>query len=257
MQEEWQVMLNEVKAWAREAGEEQMRRFEKPMEVEHKTAAIDLVTEVDTWTENFLKEKIRKTYASHAIVTEESDRVEGSAGYEWVIDPIDGTVNYARGLPMFCISVALRHEGETVAGFVYAPRLGEMFEAVKSGGAYLNGEQIQVSGRTTLQEAVVGTGFPYDKGTHPDNNINYVAELLPNVGGLRRMGSAALDLSMVAAGRLDAYWELKLKDWDVAAGLLIVEEAGGKVKRQDEAQGIFVQVGTPGIFDELESRIQR
>ncbi|MGY4688251.1 inositol monophosphatase family protein [Salibacterium sp. K-3] len=255
--QEWENMLEHAKEWAREAGRKQVERAEKPMGINSKSAAIDLVTEMDVWTESFLTEKIRTYYPDHLMKTEESGAYEGDSPYEWVIDPIDGTVNYARGIPFYCISIGIRREGETVAGVVYAPKLDEMYEAVKDRGASLNGNSIHISRTERLDEAVIASGFPYDKGTTEDNNLAHVNQVVPRVGGFRRTGSAALDLCYVAAGRLDGSWEIKLNDWDVEAGLLIVNEAGGRTKVSTETKGLYALSAAPGIYSELDSLIKR
>lgn len=254
---EWRELLENAKKWAVEAGEEQVSRLEGPMKMESKTSDIDLVTEVDVWSEDFIMNRIKETYPDHGMVTEESGEHAGEAEYEWVIDPIDGTVNYARGLPVFCVSIGIRYKGETVAGVVHAPRIGETYEAVKGEGALLNGSKITVSKTSELSKSVLGTGFPYDKGTDPDNNLSYFNELLPRIGGIRRMGAAAMDLCQVAAGRFDGYWEMKLKAWDIEAGVLIVEEAGGSTFVKDEEKGFFVIAGNDEIFPRLQEVIQR
>ncbi|MFZ4454057.1 inositol monophosphatase family protein [Salibacterium aidingense] len=255
--QEWKAMLQKAENWAREAGRELVKRAEGPMDISSKTTAIDLVTEMDIWTESFLTEKIKEHYPGHKMKTEESGSYHGDSSYEWVIDPIDGTVNYARGIPFYGISIGIRYEGETAAGLVYAPKLDEMFTVLKGSGAWLNGNSIHSSEIEQLEKAVIGTGFPYDKGTTDDNNLSHVNRVVPRVGGLRRTGSAALDLCQVACGRMDACWEIKLNDWDVEAGLLMVKEAGGKTKVKTEQQGLFVLASTPGIYDELNSLINR
>lgn len=249
---EWFDMAEQMKTWMRQAGETQIRRLQKPMEMKSKTSDIDLVTEVDMWTEQFLIQQIKTAYPAHQILTEETGNYANDSDYEWVIDPIDGTVNYAHGFPLFSISVALKYKQEPVVGLVYLPMLDEMYEAIKGNGAYLNGKRIHVSDTKKLSQAVIATGFPYDKATDPLNNVNYFSGVIVNIGGIRRTGSAAIDLCQVAAGRFDGYWEFKLNAWDVEAGLLIVQEAGGKTKRIQQKKGTFVLVGNEVIFHELD-----
>lgn len=249
---EWFEMAEQMKTWMRKAGKEQIHRLQTAIEMTSKSSEIDLVTEVDIWTEKFLIKKIQAAYPSHQLLTEESGSYANNSDYEWVIDPIDGTVNYAHGFPLFSISVALKFKQEPVVGLVYIPMLGEMYEAVKGHGAFLNGKQIRVSSIDKLTQAVISTGFPYDRATDPDNNVNYFNGVILKVGGIRRTGSAAIDLCQVAAGRFDGYWEFKLNAWDVEAGLLIVKEAGGKVKRIQQPKGIFVLVGNAPIFYQLD-----
>lgn len=250
-------MLTLAKEWAQEAGEELLQKAEGPLQMTSKTSAIDLVTEMDVWTENFLKENIQTHFPDHSIITEESGEIIGSAPYEWVIDPIDGTVNYAKGIPFYGISIGIRYQKDTVVGLVHAPKLRETYEAIKGEGAFLNGEKITVSTTDKLDRAVLATGFPYDKGVDEDNNLPHFQVILPKIGGIRRLGSAALDLCQVATGRLDGYWELKLNDWDVEAGLLIVEEAGGKTSVKREEKGLFIIGANEAMFSELERLIER
>ena len=251
---EWKSILLNIKKWVKEAGEEQIKRFREPFKINEKSADIDLVTDVDYWTEDFLIEKIRKTYPNHAILTEESgEHSVKNSEYEWIIDPIDGTTNFAHGFPLFCISVAVKYHNETVIGVVYIPKMNELYEAVKGNGAFLNGEKLHISTVDTLPKAVVATGFPYDRAVDSENNVENFTNVVTKVGGIRRTGSAAIDLCQVAAGRFDAYWELKLKPWDIAAGLLIVEEAGGYTTVQEKEKGISVLVGNKSIYQQLQT----
>ncbi len=245
-----------MKTWVYEAGEEQIRRFNQPMNLQHKSTEIDIVTEVDLWTENFLINKIQTYYPGHRILTEESGVHQGSDNYEWVIDPIDGTTNFAHGFPLFCISVAVKYNDEAVLGVVYVPKLGELYEATKGYGAKLNGEEIQVSQIKRLPLAVVATGFPYDRASDEQNNVDNFVNVVTKVSGIRRTGSAAIDLCQVAAGRFDGYWELKLKPWDIEAGMLIVKEAKGRTRRVDGEKGIFVVVGNDSIYEALEDLVK-
>ncbi|MBU8905315.1 inositol monophosphatase family protein [Desertibacillus haloalkaliphilus] len=252
MSAEWKQIIANIKEWVKEAGAEQVKRLDQPMEVKSKSSTIDLVTEVDVWTDEFLRQKIKASYPDHSILTEEQDFHEGASDYEWVVDPIDGTVNYAHQFPMFCISVALKYKGETVIGVVYAPKLGECYEAMKGEGAYLNGNPISVSQTDNLKAAVVATGFPYDRATDPQNNVKEFNAVILKVGGVRRTGSAAIDLCQVASGRFDGYWEYKINPWDFEAGLLLVQEAGGKVQKVKQEKGYFVLVGNEPIYTELQ-----
>lgn len=250
--QEWQDVLNHMTEWVQEVGVELEKGLERKLKIKVKSTAIDFVTEMDEWSERFLLDKIRTHYPDHAILSEESGKSEGTSDYEWVIDPIDGTTNYAHGFPMFCISVGLKYKEETVVGVVYAPKLKELYHAVKGEGAYLNGKQIHVSEKTELGQAIVGTGFPYDRATDPLNNVKEFNAVVLKVAGVRRTGSAAIDLCQVSAGRYDGYWEYKLNPWDITAGLLILEEAGGKSEVLPiEGKGLFVRVGNEAIFQEL------
>ena len=173
----------------------------------------------------------------------------------WVVDPLDGTNNYSQGLPVFCVSIGLQYRGETLLGVVYAPYLNELYTAIRGKGAFLNNASIHVSDKTELDRSVLATGFPYDKGIHPVNNIDNLSRILPHLRGIRRMGSAAYDLCGVAAGFLDGYWELGLKLWDVCAGVLIVQEAGGHIESFREDRGIAILAGNAGIMKNMKEYI--
>ncbi len=253
-----QETAQKASQWVRETGALQIKMFgKKDLRVDSKSTGYELLTEVDELSEKYLLEAIGEAYPEHAILAEESGATRQESDFLWVVDPLDGTTNYARGIPIFVISVALRHKGETVLGLVYNPLLDEMFSAVKGNGAYLNGSRIQVSIRETLREAVLATGFPYDKATHPDNNANYVAHFVPRVRGLRRMGAAAYDLACVAAGRLDGYWEINLGAWDVEAGNLLVTEAGGEIILLPERRQVSLIAGNRIICSEIFEEIKK
>jgi myo-inositol-1(or 4)-monophosphatase len=190
---------------------------------------INLVTEMDTRSEREVVETLRAAFPDHGIIAEEETTIRNQSGYTWIIDPLDGTTNYAHGYPCFSVSIALEHEGNIVTGVVYDPMRDELFTAQKGQGASLNGKRIQVSDIDVLIRSLLATGFPYDRKVSEKNNLDYFHDLLMASQEVRRDGSAALDLCSVAAGRFDGFWELKLKPWDVAAGSLIVREAGGMV----------------------------
>jgi len=190
---------------------------------------IDIVTEADLASEGIILEAIGRTFPGHDILTEETITNDSGSRYLWLVDPLDGTVNFTHGLPMFCVSIALTEGGSLVAGMVYDPLRKERFSAVRSRGAFLNGRPIRVSGAKQLNASVVATGFPYDRAFSPENNVAEFTQIVTRVQGIRRYGSAAMDLAYVACGRLDGFWELKLKPWDQAAGMLLVQEAGGRV----------------------------
>ncbi len=190
---------------------------------------INLVTEADQMAEALLMNRIGQRFPNHDILTEESAGIQSGAACRWIIDPLDGTTNYAHGYPVFCVSIALEIAAEIRYGVIYNPMLEEMFTAEKGGGAFLNGRQLQVSGTDLLLRSLLATGFPYDIRESEDNNIEYFVTMAKKAQAIRRAGSAALDLAYVAAGRFDGFWELKLMPWDTAAGLLMVQEAGGEV----------------------------
>ena len=213
--------------------------------------AYDIVTEADKASERLILDYLHSRYPDHAILSEESGDDHRHARCQWIIDPLDGTVNYSAGLATYCISIGLMVAGETRMGYVYAPTLDEEFYAIKGKGAYGPNGILQVKGTTDLQRAVVSTGFPYDKATNPDNNLDRVARVMPRVRGLRRLGSAAMDLCYVAAGWLDGSWELNLKEWDACAGELIAQEAGATVTRYRNDHGICILAACPGIAQQL------
>ena len=197
---------------------------------------INLVTEMDMRSERAVVETLLASFPHHGIIAEEETRILSDSGYTWIIDPLDGTTNYAHGYPCFSVSIALEHEDEIVLGVVYDPMRNELFTAQKEQGAFLNGKPIKVSGTNTLIASLLATGFPYDRTVSEKNNMDFFHDLLMASQEVRRDGSAALDLCSVAAGRFDGFWELKLKPWDVAAGSLIVREAGGMVSDFSEAR---------------------
>ncbi len=172
-------------------------------------------------------------------------------GFRWVIDPLDGTTNFSQGLPIFSVSIGVEYEGRPVVGVVYDAYLDEMFHAVEGAGAFLNGNPIHCAEKSSLDHAVVSTGFPVDKGETPDNNLDNVSRIMPRVRGLRRLGSAAMDMCYVAAGFLDGYWELNLHRWDVSAAMLIVNEAGGSCTEFRTDRNISLVAASPAIHDML------
>lgn len=196
--------------------------------VKHK-GEINLVTEIDIKSEQLIKQKIQSAYPEHQILAEESDVPKKHSNFRWIVDPLDGTTNYAHGFPMFCVSVALEIDGVVQLGAVYDPTRDELFTGTRGGGATLNGKSIAVSQTPELDAALIATGFPYDLRTSEVNNSDHWNAMFMRCQAIRRAGSAALDLCYTAMGRFDGFWELKLFPWDVAAGALFVEEAGGTV----------------------------
>ena len=186
----------------------------------------DLVTEADRASEKLIVERLRGHFPDHAVVAEEGGGHEGAAEYRWYVDPLDGTTNFAHGFPMFNVTLALEHAGELIAGVIFDPVHDEMFSAELGAGAYLNGRRIQVSNVARINDSLVGTGFP-SRRRHRNVNVHFFYQLAMLSHGVRRPGAAALDLAYVAAGRLDAFWEFGLNPWDMAAGVLLVREAGG------------------------------
>ncbi|WP_319202825.1 inositol monophosphatase family protein [uncultured Ilyobacter sp.] len=250
-------LLKEVEKWAREVGQIQRENFRKDgLEIDTKSTVTDLVTEVDKKSEKYLIDKIEKNFPDHAILGEETGAHHKDSDYLWVLDPLDGTNNYAQGLPIYCISIGLEYRGEAVLGVVYAPYLDEMYTAVKGGGAFCNGKKLKVGPEKELSRCVLATGFPYDKLTNPLNNIDYFGELVPRLRGVRRMGAAAYDLACVAAGVLDGYWEMNLRHWDIAAGVLIVKEAGGEVSYFRDDREYSIIAGNKDVVGLVENHIR-
>jgi myo-inositol-1(or 4)-monophosphatase len=212
---------------AREAGALLLGYFQQRVAVEYKGEA-DLVTVADRKSEALIRERIRQHWPTHDILGEEEGFIDTGSEYRWYVDPLDGTTNFAHGFPVFCVSLALEHKGTRVAGVVYDPTRNELFSAEKGSGASLNGKQICVSKVSRLAESLVATGFPSHK-RHKNPNIYFYHQITLRTHGVRRAGSAALDLCCVACGRFDGFWEFNLNPWDTAAGVLLVEEAGGKV----------------------------
>jgi myo-inositol-1(or 4)-monophosphatase len=239
-------LLNFAIQTAREAGKILADKFGRALRVTNK-GDIDLVTEADIAAERLIVERIRSHHPRHAILTEESGDVvslgDAGSGYKWVIDPLDGTTNYAHGYPVFCVSVALEHEGRVVLGVVYDPTRDELFAAERGEGATLNGRSLRVSETDELNGALLCTGFPYDVRDRGDF-ARHFRNFIMRAQSVRRDGAAALDLAYVAAGRFDAFYEEGLRPWDVAAGVLLVEEAGGRVTHYD---GSPFRIYTPPI----------
>lgn len=228
-------MLNFAIQTARDAGRVLAEKFGRALQVSHK-GDIDLVTEADLAAERLIVERIRSYHPRHALLAEEAGEVlavgGADAAYKWIIDPLDGTTNYAHGYPVFCVSVALAHEGRVVLGVVHDPARDETFAAERGGGATLNGRPVRVSDVSDLGGALLCTGFPYDVRQR-EEFARHFHQFIMCAQGVRRDGSAALDLAYVAAGRFEGFWEEGLHPWDVAAGVLLVEEAGGRVTHYD------------------------
>ena len=208
---------------AREAGAFLVSRLGKIKTIERKKGQeTNLVTDIDRESERMIVSRIRASYPSHAILGEEGGQLASDSDTCWVIDPLDGTTNYTHSFPIFSVSIGIQHRGELVAGVVYDPVADELFSAERGSGSFLNGERLRVSNIDTLINSLLVTGFPY-------NVVQHFQQFLMEAQGVRRLGSAALDLCYIAAGRLDGYWEVTLQPWDKAAGIVIVQEAGGRV----------------------------
>jgi myo-inositol-1(or 4)-monophosphatase len=225
---------------ARQAGALLRKFYEKGVSTEYK-GDVDIVTEADRASEQLIREKLKAAFPSHGVYGEEGTRDQMESEYRWYVDPLDGTTNFAHGFPAFCVVLGLEHrpaglaadaDGEMIAGVVYDPLRNEMFSAERGKGAFLNGRAIHVSKIKTLQESLTATGFPSRK-RHASPNVHFYQEITLRSHGVRRAGSAALDLAYVACGRLDGFWEFNLNPWDTSAGVLLVAEAGGTVTHFD------------------------
>jgi myo-inositol-1(or 4)-monophosphatase len=252
-------ILKDIIQLAENVGEYQLANFRNENIIkELKSSNIDLVTEVDKKSEVIIRKKLNELFPDHGILGEEEDEQKSTSKYRWVLDPLDGTINYASGLPIFAVSIALEYDGKSILGVVHTPYIGETFWAIKGKGAYRNGIKLKVGNKTELVESVVATGFPYDRAQvgFDKNNVNYLKNIMPKVRGIRRMGAAAYDLCLVASGNLDGYWEMGLKLWDVAAASLIIEEAGGIIHHFRDDRNISITAGNPIIADKLLEEIE-
>jgi myo-inositol-1(or 4)-monophosphatase len=216
---------------AREAGNILLEEFARPVKISYK-GEVDIVTQADKRSEQAVVMRLRKNFPDHAIVAEEGGGTESASPFRWHVDPLDGTTNFAHGYPCFAVSIGLEEAGELIAGVIYQPVSGELFTAAKGEGAWLNGKKIQVSPIEKLATSLLATGFPSNKRMKSPN-IHYYWDFTMRSHGVRRDGSAALDLAAVACGRFEGFWEFGLYSWDTAAGVLLVREAGGMVTTFD------------------------
>jgi myo-inositol-1(or 4)-monophosphatase len=256
-----QPTLSYVENLARQSGAILKAGYETEHQVGYK-GVIDLVTEVDHQSEEFLLGEIRKDFPDHHIFSEESGIIQGSDEHTWYVDPLDGTVNYAHHIPIFCVSIAYAFQGRLTLGAVYDPMRDEMFLAERGQGSYLNERRLRVSTVTELQRSLLVTGFPYNAWDTPQDNFNNFVKFGKLSQGVRRLGSAALDLCYVAAGRFEGFWEMALNPWDVAAGGLIAEEAGARVTNvSGEADYLSspqsVIACTPGIHARMLEELRK
>ena len=230
-------MLNFAIETAREAGQILLEKFGRKINISKK-GDIDLVTEADLASEKAIIERIRSHYPKHSILAEESGEaisLDNANSWKWIVDPLDGTTNYAHGYPCFCVTLALEHDGEIVVGVTFDPTRNELFAAEKGKGATLNNKPIHVSETEKLSESLIITGFPYNFKQKEDF-AKHLTDFLLKSRGVRRDGSAAIDMAYVACGRFDGFWEEGLHAWDVAAGVLLIEEAGGRVSYYDDSK---------------------
>lgn len=225
--------------------------------LDRKSSRIDIVTEIDRRSDDMIVGYLRQEYPEHAILAEESGESGQESEYRWVIDPLDGTTNFAQGLPVFAVSIALERRGEPVLGIVYEPVTEEMFTAIRGQGAYRNGTRLHVGDKEDLIDCVLATGFPYDIATHPVNNIDYFVSLATKTRAIRRMGAAAYDLACVASGGFDGFWEMNLSPWDAAASVLLVREAGGVVLPFRDDRKISIVAGNETISRQIMSVLRQ
>lgn len=248
-----QPIVNIATRAARQAGDIIIRATERMDKLTiHNKSDNDYVTEVDQMAEQEIIRAIRKAYPDHAILAEESGETEGDSEYQWIIDPLDGTTNYLHQFPQYSISIAVKYRGRLEHAVVFDPLKDEMFSASRGHGAQMNGRRLRVSEAKGLNGALLGTGFPFKDLEHLDAYLAMFKSMIGPTAGIRRAGSAALDLAYVAAGRLDGFWELNLKPWDMAAGLLLIQEAGGLVSDIKGGHDIFetghVIAANPRVF---------
>jgi myo-inositol-1(or 4)-monophosphatase len=229
-------MVEDLVRISKEAGEIIRKGFGKNNKVEFKTNETNLVTEIDKAAEKLIIDFVKKNFPSHGILAEESGKVKSGIEYLWVIDPLDGTTNFAHGLPVFSVSIALQKNSVTIAGVVFDIINNIAYAAEKGSGAFANDQKIKVSTNDILRRSVLASGFPYNVSENPDHLLERFAEMTKRARGVRRLGSAALDLAYVARGVFDGYWEMELNPWDICAGMLLVEEAGGLVTDFDSNQ---------------------
>lgn len=251
-----QALLNTAVKAARKGGEIALRQINRLHQLQVQSKAHNnFVTQVDIAAERAIIESISERYPDHAFLAEESGQ-HGDGDYVWIIDPLDGTTNFIHGFPVFAVSIALRIKGKLQVGVVYDPNRQEIFTAMRGQGAQVDGRRIRVSGRRGLDGALIGTGFPYDCEEDMAHYLKMLESVLKNTAGIRRPGAAAIDLAYVAAGRLDGFWEFGLHEWDLAAGSLIIREAGGLISELnghgDYMQSGNVVAGSPKIHDALK-----
>jgi len=258
-----QALLNTAIQAARKAGDIAQINFERINLSDIKTKAYnEFVTYVDEEAEKAIVDLIHSRYPDHDILAEEQGLKEEGSDFLWIIDPIDGTTNYIHSFPVYCVSIALKIKGKLQVGVIYDPSRQELFTAIRGNGSVLDGRKIRVSKQKTLQNSLLGTGFPYRGDTKClDLYLEIFSDLAKIVGAIRRPGSAALDLAYVASGRYDGFWEFNLKYWDIAAGILLVEEAGGLVKNiipgKNLSENGNILCGNPKIFDQMSDIISK
>lgn len=222
-------MIERVIEIAKEAGRFLKENEGKISEIKEKGSFTNLVTDIDKSSEKMIKAFVEKNFPGHGVLAEESGASSPTSEYRWIIDPLDGTTNFTHAFPVYSVSIAVEHKGEIVAGAVYDPNFDELFSAEKGSGSFMNGKRLKVTSTDKLERSMLATGFPYDVKDNPFRCVEHFEAFLVKSQAVRRMGSAAIDICYVAAGRLDGFWEVNLHPWDTAAAVLITTEAGGKV----------------------------
>lgn len=245
------IRLEGIHSLIEELGQYQLQQQTGDLGIDTKSSEMDLVTRVDKESERLISNWIIENYPEDGILGEEGTHINPDADYQWVVDPVDGTNNYAQGFPIFAISVGIKYRNVGVGGMVHIPSLHEWFVGVKGEGATLNGKPIHTGDKTELIHSLACTGFPYDKGTSERNNLKEISAIIPQVRGIRRTGCAAFDLCCVACGRFDFFWEMTLKEWDIAAACVILEEAGAEWKIYQEERPISIVTGNPELVQKL------
>lgn len=225
---------------------------DKTFKIDTKSSEVDMVTEVDMLSDKMIVRGIQALFPDDAILSEEQGLFEGTSDCLWIIDPLDGTTNFSKGHPIFAVSIARWQDNQPIFGVVYVPMLDEIYVAEKGKGTSFNGNKVVVSRENTLVQSVIGTGFPYDRATAQNNNSENFQKMVPHVKGLRRLGAAAYDLCLVACGVYDAYWELRLAQWDMAAGWLMITEAGGDFRMTEENGKYNIIAGPKALCDKIE-----
>ncbi|MCF6268877.1 MAG: inositol monophosphatase [Melioribacteraceae bacterium] len=230
------MMIQKIINISKEAGEIIREGFGKKLTLEYKSNITDFVTNIDKEAENKIIEFIKKEYPSHNVLAEESGVDNRNSKYTWVIDPLDGTMNFAHGLPIFCVSIGVMKDSEIIAGVIYDVMNDAIFSAEKGSGAFQNSKKISVSENSDLEKSLLVTGFPYNIKENPDFAMERFNKFLMNSSGVRRLGSAAIDMCYVANGVFDGFWEVNLQPWDICAGMLLIKEAGGKISNFSNEQ---------------------
>lgn len=245
---------------ALETGELQRRFFRREgLQITTKSSLVDMVTEADIACDQLIVGRIKELFPEDAILSEEQGvqpiEESRSSGYEWIIDPLDGTTNFSIGHPIFAVSIARWRDGEPEFGVIYVPMLNELYYAQKGLGSFNGDNPLSISNRTKLEESVLATGFPYDRATAINNNSKNIEKMIPLIKGIRRMGAAAYDLCLVASGIYDAYWELRLGKWDMAAGCLMITEAGGEFRMTVDGGKYNVITGPTELCDKIATLV--